>query len=50
MTTTPTGPSHAPDHKFGCAVVVDAGKVVGVFTATDALRVKAKLVRARELR
>jgi CBS domain-containing protein len=25
------------EHKYGCAVVVDVGRVVGVFTATDAL-------------
>jgi len=26
------------EHKYGCAVVVEAGRVTGVFTATDALR------------
>lgn len=26
------------DRKFGCAVVVEQGRVVGIFTATDALR------------
>jgi CBS domain-containing protein len=25
------------EHKYGCAVVVDVGRVVGVFTSTDAL-------------
>lgn len=26
------------DHKYGCAVVVDGGKVLGIFTVTDAVR------------
>jgi len=30
-------------HKYGCAVVVDREHVVGIFTATDALRVLAEL-------
>lgn len=25
------------EHKYGCAVIVDGGHVVGIFTATDAL-------------
>lgn len=25
------------EHKYGCAVIVDGGQVVGIFTATDAL-------------
>ena len=29
-------------HKYGCAVVVDQGHVVGIFTATDALALLAK--------
>jgi acetoin utilization protein AcuB len=29
-------------HKYGCAVVVDRGHVVGIFTATDALALLAK--------
>lgn len=28
-------------HKYGCAVVVDRGQVVGIFTATDALALLA---------
>jgi acetoin utilization protein AcuB len=28
-------------HRYGCAVVVDRGHVVGIFTVTDALRVLA---------
>jgi acetoin utilization protein AcuB len=30
------------ENKYGCAVVVDRGEVVGIFTATDALRLLAK--------
>ena len=33
------------DHKYGCAVVVEGGKVVGVFTTVDALRALAKVLR-----
>jgi acetoin utilization protein AcuB len=29
------------EHRLGCAVVVDRGRVVGLFTATDALRLLA---------
>ena len=29
-------------HRFGCAVVVDRGHVVGIFTASDALALLAK--------
>ncbi|MCL2723808.1 MAG: CBS domain-containing protein [Polyangiaceae bacterium] len=28
-------------HKYGCAVVMERGRVIGIFTATDALRVLA---------
>lgn len=34
-------------HKYGCAVVLDNGKVVGVFTTVDALRAFAELLEAR---
>lgn len=34
-------------HKYGCAVVLDNGKVVGVFTTVDALRAFADLLEAR---
>lgn len=39
----PNEPIHAvasamAAHKYGCAVIVDGGKVVGIFTANDALR------------
>jgi acetoin utilization protein AcuB len=30
------------EHKYGCAVVVDRGHVVGIFTATDALALLAQ--------
>ena len=33
------------EHKYGCAVVIDNGKVVGIFTATDGMRVLAEIVR-----
>jgi acetoin utilization protein AcuB len=29
------------EHRYGCTVVVERGRVVGIFTATDALRVLA---------
>ncbi len=31
-------------HKYGCAVVVEGGHVVGIFTATDALALLAKVM------
>jgi acetoin utilization protein AcuB len=31
--------SEMAEHKYGCAIIVDNNKVVGIFTATDALRV-----------
>lgn len=34
-------------HKYGCAVVVDHGKVVGVFTTVDALRAFAEMLETR---
>jgi acetoin utilization protein AcuB len=34
-------------HKYGCAVVEDNGKVVGVFTAVDAMRAFADLLETR---
>lgn len=35
------------DHKFGCAVVIDRGRVVGVLTATDALALHCAGAAAR---
>jgi len=34
-------------HKYGCAVVVDRGHVVGMFTTTDALTVFAERLRGQ---
>ena len=34
-------------HKYGCAVVEDGGKVVGVFTTVDALRAFADVLETR---
>jgi acetoin utilization protein AcuB len=36
------------DHKYGCAVVMDDGKVAGVFTTTDALHALSKLHAKRD--
>lgn len=39
------GTVHAmAQHRYGCAVVVDRGRVVGIFTTTDALELLAKTV------
>ena|SRR5688572_6863716 len=32
------------EHKYGCAVVIDAGRVVGIFTTVDALRALSSLL------
>ncbi len=37
-TSVETAASEMAVHKFGCAVVMDSGHVVGVFTTIDALR------------
>lgn len=47
--TTPDAALHEvaarmAEHKFGAAVVLDEGRVVGVFTSVDALRVLASLL------
>ena len=34
---------HMARHRYGCAVVVERGKVAGIFTATDALRLVSVL-------
>jgi acetoin utilization protein AcuB len=36
--------AHMAEHKYGCAVIMDHHKVVGVFTATDALGLLATLL------
>jgi len=38
------------DNKWGSAVVVDGGKVVGMFTTTDALKVLGRLLKNERLR
>ncbi len=50
FTTSPDAPLDAvaaemADHKYGCAVVMEDGGVVGVFTTVDALRALATLLR-----
>ncbi len=35
------------DRRYGCAVVIEGGKVVGVFTTTDALRALCELLDRR---
>jgi acetoin utilization protein AcuB len=37
-------------HKYGCAVVEDSGRVVGVFTTVDALRAFADVLETRPVR
>ena len=36
---------HMATQKYGCAVVIERGRVIGIFTTTDALRVLAGMVR-----
>ena len=38
------------DNKWGSAVVVDGGKVVGMFTTTDALKLLGRLLKNERLR
>lgn len=50
--TAPTTPlnevvAHMADKKFGCAIIVDNGKVVGIFTETDAYKALAELLETR---
>jgi len=54
-TVAPTAPvdevaQDMADHKYGSAVVVEDGKVVGVFTTIDALRALASIVRGGRAR
>lgn len=37
--------AHMADHKLGSAVVIDGGKVVGIFTAVDGLRALSLLLQ-----
>jgi acetoin utilization protein AcuB len=45
-TSVETAATEMADHKFGCAVVMDAGHVVGVFTTIDALRALSAVLSA----
>jgi CBS domain-containing protein len=54
-TTTPSAPLEEvardmADRKYGSAVVVDHGKVVGLFTTVDALRALVVLLRGGRAR
>ena len=35
------------DHKYGCAVIVDRGKIAGMFTTVDALNALAQLLEEK---
>ena len=35
------------EHKYGCAIVVDNNKLVGIFTEVDALRALSELLQSR---
>jgi len=50
--TTPNTPlnevvSHMADKKYGCALIIDNGKLVGIFTETDAYRALSELLETR---
>jgi acetoin utilization protein AcuB len=50
--TSPTAPldevvSHMADKKYSCALVVDNGKLVGIFTEIDAYRALSELLSTR---
>ncbi|MBY0314870.1 MAG: CBS domain-containing protein [Bdellovibrionales bacterium] len=50
--TTPTAPlnevvSHMAEKKYGCALVVDNGKLVGIFTEIDAYNALSDLLETR---
>jgi acetoin utilization protein AcuB len=54
-TVTPTTPlevaaRHMAKHKLGSAVVLDANKVVGVFTTTDGMRALADMLAVSNVR
>jgi len=49
-TTSPDAPLHEvaqemADHKYGSAVVVERGRIVGLFTTVDALRALSSVLR-----
>jgi acetoin utilization protein AcuB len=50
--TSPTTPldevvAHMADKKYGCALIVDNGKLVGIFTEVDAYRALSELLSTR---
>ena len=50
--TKPTTPlnevvAHMAEHKYGCALVVDNGKLVGIFTEIDAYKALSELLETR---
>lgn len=50
--TSPTAPlnevvAQMAEKKYGCALVVDNGKLVGIFTETDAYKALAELLETR---
>lgn len=50
--TSPSTPldevvSHMADKKYGCALIVDNGKLVGIFTEVDAYRALSELLSTR---
>ncbi len=50
--TSPTAPlnevvAHMAEKKYGCALVVDNGKLVGIFTEIDAYKALAELLETR---
>lgn len=50
--TSPDAPlnevvAHMADKKYGCALIVDNGKLVGIFTETDAYKALAELLETR---
>jgi len=51
-TTSPNAPlnevvAHMADKKYGCALVVDNGNLVGIFTEVDAYKALAELLEGR---
>lgn len=50
--TSPEAPlnevvAHMAEKKYGCAIVMDNGKLVGIFTEVDALRALSELLETR---
>lgn len=37
------------EHKYGCAVVIDKGRVAGIFTTVDALQTLSRLLEAQRV-